>query len=201
MKRGLLITMIILVGLVALFVYSISTAFGPNYDEAKIKQNIGGTLICNSIYNADQHSWQYDIAYKYQLDNDSTIEIGNGTYYSREWNKDEQLVKYKKWLILKTGSWIGNDKIIICNLETKKCTSHDFTPEKIEKDSNWQNLKIHSLLDYCCSETFVDKISNGQIELHYKFRTSEQLTEKYAQRKIIYKIDDDTGQIKLTKIE
>jgi hypothetical protein len=201
MKRGCLITIIILVGLLALLVYGISTGFGPNYDEAKIKQNIGGTLICNSIYNADQHSWQYDITYKYRPDNDSTIEIGNGTYYSREWNKDEQLVRYNKWLILKTGGWIGHDKVIIYNLETKKSVSHDFTPEKIEKDSHWQNLKIHSLLDYCCSETFVDTISNGQIELHYKFRTNEKLTDKYDKRKIIYKIDKDTGQINLTKIE
>jgi hypothetical protein len=201
MRKGCLIAILVFVGIVALFIYGLSTAFEPEYDKAEIKQNIGGTLICNSVYNADHHSWQYDVSYKYRLNKDSIIDIGSGTYYGREWNKDEQLIKYKNWTILKTGSWIGNDKIIVGDLKTKKWTEYDFTPENIEKDSLWQSLKISSLLNYCCSETFIDRINNGEIELHYKFRTSETIVKDYDQRKIFYKINDQTGQPILTKIE
>jgi hypothetical protein len=194
-------TSFILCGLLVLSVYSCSSGFGPDYDKAEIKQNIGGTLICNSVYNADMHDWQYDISYQYQTPNDSIIDIGSGTYYGREWNKDEQLVQYKNWTILKTGDWIGDDKIIVGDLRTNKWTEYKFTPESIEKDIIWQSLKIHSLLGYCCYETFVDKISNGVIKLHYKFRTSENLVNGYGQKEIFYKIDDSTGQPVMTKIE
>jgi hypothetical protein len=34
------------------------------YDKVEIEQNIGGILICNSVYNSDIHDWQYDINYE-----------------------------------------------------------------------------------------------------------------------------------------
>jgi hypothetical protein len=59
MKKGCLITILVFVVLAPIFIYDLSTAFDPEYDKAEIKQNIGGTFICNSVYNADYHSWQY----------------------------------------------------------------------------------------------------------------------------------------------
>ena len=35
--------------------------FGPEYETAVIEQRIGGKLICESVYNADIHSWQYNV--------------------------------------------------------------------------------------------------------------------------------------------
>jgi hypothetical protein len=200
-KKGCLIAILVLVGLAALFIYGLSTAFDPEYDKAEIKQSIGGTLICNSVYNADHHSWQYDVSYKYKIDNDSLVDIGSGTYYGREWNKDEQLIKYKNLIILKTGGWIGTDKVIIGDFKTKQWKEYEFTPENIEKDSLWLKSKTQSLLNWCCAETFIDKISNGQIVLNYKFRTSETKTNEYGQRKIYYTINELTGQPTMTKIE
>lgn len=178
------------------------SGFGPEYDKAEIKQKIGGTLICNSVYNADIHDWQYDVSYEYKpADTDSLIKIGSGTYHTREWNKDEQLIQYKNWTILKTGGWYGYDKVIIGNLETNKWNEYDFSADNIEKENLWINSKTKSLLNYCCSESFVDKIGNGQIQIHYKFRTSETLTKLYGQKEIIYKIDDLTGQPIMTEIK
>ncbi len=39
----------ILVSLLALSIGSCSLGFGPDYDKAEIKQNIGGDLICSSV--------------------------------------------------------------------------------------------------------------------------------------------------------
>lgn len=175
------------------FAYSIITVFDPVLEKVEIKQNIGGILICNSVYISDIHSWQYDVTYKYKI-KDRIIDIGNGTYYEREWNKDEQLIKYKDWIILKTGGWIGYDKIIIGNLTKNKWSEYEFTAENIEKEKLWQEANIKSLLNYCCSEVFIDHIENGNIELHYKYRTSETLTDKYEVRKIYYSIDNNTGK-------
>ena len=41
---------------------------------------------------------------------------------------------------------------------------------------------------------------NGQIEVHYKFRTRESLIKEYGERKIVYKIDELTGQPIMTEV-
>jgi hypothetical protein len=201
MKKGCLIAGVILGVIVILFIYGFLTAFGPEYDNAEINQNIGGTLICNSVYNADHHSWQYDVTYKYKLPNGSTMDIGSGTYYGREWNKDEQLIQYNNWTILKTGGWIGTDKLIIGDIKTKKWTEYPLSPEDIEKNILWRESQPNSLLNWCCSEVFVDKIDKGQIWVRYKFRTSETKVHEYGQRTIYYTIDNATGQLTMTKVE
>ena len=190
-----------IVGLAALFIYSILTAFDPKYDQAEIKQTIGGTLICKSVYTADHHSWQYDISYKYKRGNNPLIDIGSGTYYGRDWNKDEQLVQYKDWLLLKTGGWHGTDKVIVGSLTTKPWKQYEFSPETIEKDSLRRQAKIHSLLNWCCAESFIDQIKDGQIIVHYKFRTSEKRVKEYGQRRLFYALNELTGQPTLTKVE
>jgi len=43
-------------------------AFGPEKELVIIDQEVGGKLICNSIYNADIHSWYYDLDYDYDAD-------------------------------------------------------------------------------------------------------------------------------------
>jgi hypothetical protein len=193
---------LILSGLSILFICGCSSGFGPDYDKTEINQNIGGTLICNSVHTADIQNYQYDVSYEYKDANDSLFDIGSGTYYNREWNKDEQLAQYKNWTILKTGSGFGTDKIIVGDLKKNKWTEYEFTPENIEKDSLWKSLNIHSLLNYCCSETFIKKVNNnGQIQLHYKFRASENLLNQYNQKEIYYQIKDSTGQPVMTKIE
>jgi hypothetical protein len=191
----------ILLGVAILFIHGCSSGFEPDYDEADIRQNIGGTLICKSVHTADIQNFQYDISYQYKAPNESIIDIGSGIYYNREWNKDEQLLRYNNWTILKTGDSSGTDKLIVGNLKTTKWTEYRFTFENIEKESMWRSLKIHSLLNYCCSETFIDTINDGQVELHYKYRTSEGFINKYGQRKIYYQINNSTGQPVMTKIE
>ena len=201
MKKGCLIAGVIL-GLIAiLFIYGFLTAFDPEYDSAEINQNIGGPLVCSSVYNADHHSWQYDVTYKYKLLNGNILEIGSGTYYGREWNKDEQLIQYGNWTVLKTGRWSGTDKLIIGDIKTNKWTEYPLSPEDIEKNDLWINSQTHSLLNWCCSEVFVDKIDNGQVLVHYKFRTSDNQIEEYDQRTIHYSIDNATGQLEMTKVE
>jgi hypothetical protein len=93
------------------------------------------------------------------------------------------------------------DKIIVGDLKTDKWTEYKFTPDNIEKDSLWKSLNIHSLLNYCCSEAFIDKINNGQIQLHYKFRTSVNVINKYGRKIIYYQINDSTGKPIMTRIQ
>lgn len=191
---------------VLMIVYSIKffkdrAGFGPEYETVQIEQNIGGKLICESVYNADHHSWQYNVDYKYIDIKGDTLDLKSGSYYGREWNKDEQIRKYNDWLILKTGSWHGSDRIIIKNIQSDTIKIFDIDNQFIESDSLWKSKNIKSLLNYCCAETFIDDINENKILLKYKFRTDEHLTNKYAERKITYTIDAKTGEIKMTEIK
>ena len=172
--------------------------FGPNYDSAIIRQKIGGTLFCQSEYNADHHSWQYNVNYKYFNGYQDTIYIGEGTYKGREWNKDEQLYNFGNWLILKTGDWSGSDRIIFKNFKNDSTYIYNFNEEFIESDSLWKTKKIKSLANYCCSKAYVDKITRKSIIIRYKFRS---LPHEYDNRKITFHIDSISGKIKMINIE
>ena len=187
--------------LIELLIISLTSCFGTSTGTEKIEQKIGGTLICGYSHFVDVRKDFYTVNYKYQLSKDTVIDLGNGAYYEREWNKDEQLIKCDDWLILKTGGWIGTDKIITVNPTTKKTREYEFTPEKIEQDSLWQCLKIKSLLNWCCSESFIDKINDGIIQIHYKFRINQTKTELYDKRELFYRLDNTTGMPILSKIE
>ena len=177
------------------------SGFGPEYDEAEINQKIGGKLLCKSVYNADTHSWNFNVGYKYIAVNGDTIDLGNGDYDGREWNKDEQLIMLDSWLILKTGYTAGADKLVFKNIVTDSTMTYNFDDQFVESDSLWKTKNITSLTNYCCAETLIREISGDRIYLGYKFRTDGELTKKYDYRSITYKIDRKTGGIKMTSIE
>ena len=199
MKKGCLISLIVGISLIALFIYGMLHAFDPEYETVEIKQNIGGKLICESVYNADHHSWQYDVNYKYLLENGDSINLGYGGYYGREWDKDEQLIKKDNWLILKTGSFHGSDRIILKNIQKDSTIIYDINDQFIENDILWRTQQINSLITYCCAESFIEKIADNKVFVKYKFRTSETSPEEYGERMIEYQLDN-AGQLKMTKI-
>jgi hypothetical protein len=200
---GLVLFILTTLGMILLGIKIIisPSGFGPEYEKVEIKQKIGGKLLCNSVYNADIHSWQYDIDYKYVDLKGDTIDFKNGTYYGREWKKDEQLLKFNNFLILKTGAWYGSDRLIIKNIQTDSTKIFDIDDKFIEKDSLWKAQHVKSLLDYCCAETFIEYINGAEITVKYRFRTNEKLTKKYGERIISYQINNETGNIIMTKIK
>lgn len=177
------------------------SGFGPEYETVEIEQNIGGKLICESVYNADIHSWQYDVDYKYIDSGGDTLDFKYGSYHGREWDKNEQIQKFNDWIILKTGAWHGSDRLIIKNIQTDTTRIYDINNEFIEQDSLWKAQNIKSLSDYCCAETFIDKILGNRISLTYKFRTNEKMTKEYGKRMITYAINNETGKILMIDIE
>lgn len=201
MGLALFISTTVLVVIFSIKFYKSGAGFGPEYETVQIEQNIGGKLICESVYNADHHSWNYNIDYKYIDQKGDTLDFKSGIYYGREWDKDEQLKKYKDWLILKTGSWYGSDRLIIKNILSDTTKIFDIDQQSIERNSLWKSKNIHALLNYCCAETFIVNINEDKIGVKYKFRTDKHRTNEYDERNIIYTLDSTTGEIKLPEIK
>lgn len=147
---GITVFSLITIGILIIGIKMLTGAsgFGPEYKTVEIEQNIGGKLICESVYNADHHSWQYDVDYKYINPKGDTLDFKNGGYYGREWNQNEQIQKYNNLLILKTGAWHGSDRLIIKNMLTDSIKIFDIDNNFIEKDSLWRVKNIKSLVNY-----------------------------------------------------
>lgn len=199
MKKIKIILILSVSFVIFIFIYGLATAFDPVYDSAKINQNIGGTLICNAVFNPDIHSSNNVISYLYK-NNGTVINLGFGYYTKRQWKKNEQLIKFENWLILKTGGEFECDKLIIGNLNLPTWNEYEFTPEKVEKEKLWNIKNIKSLFGYCCSEVYIKDIKNGEIKLNYKFRVDKNQSEKYEMRTLIYLIDRKTGKPILNKV-
>ncbi len=177
------------------------SGFGPDYDTAEIKQNIGGTLICSSVHTADLQEFQHDVSYVYKpADSSRAVHIGTGTYWKRSWDKDEQLIRYRNWMILKTGGAGDFDRVIIGDVRSNQWKQYDLSEETIVSDPLWKRMNPQPRSEKCCSECFVTKIENGSIHVHYKFRTDGLWPKSYGHSDIVYAIDEQTGQPIMTDV-
>jgi len=176
--------------------------FDAVHEEVQIKQNIGGILICNSTNDADLHSYQFNIQYKYRNIHDSIYSIGSGLYEGQEWPKDEQLVRLGRWTILKTSESRNADKLIIGVLETNHWTDYEISPTTIEQNPIWQNQKISSSFGNYDNISKIDKLNlDGTFSVTYTFAKNDRiLSFKKEKRRINYEINIQTGKPEMKKI-
>ena len=149
---------------------------------------------------ADIQSWYYFVDYKYKKENNEIIEIGKGEYFSREWNKDEQLKKIGDWLILHTGGEFKTDKLLIGKAGNSNWKTFEISPSVIEKDNFWKSKDINVNKTGTPSEVFIKEISENEIHVEYLFRTGEKYEDQET-RKITYKFDEEKGIPIMSKIE
>lgn len=172
--------------LVISFLFYLSTqdpiemGFGPEYETVVINQNIGGELICNSVYTADLQSYYFDIKYTYCFAGD-TINIGSGYYYGKEWKKEEQLHKYGNYLLLKTSANRFYDNLLIAN---NNINEHiNITPKLL----NYQDeIKLNSYEnnDY---EMRISKIKQDTVKVIYKHNKGKR--DNYEYDKLTFVLD------------
>jgi hypothetical protein len=197
-----LIVMSILATLFGLYqIFFGPSGFGPDYDKAEIQQNIGGMLICSSVHTADYQEFQHDVSYAYKpADSSHPVHIGTGTYWKRSRGKDEQIIRYRNWMILKTGGAGDFDRVIIGDARSNQWKEYDLNEESIVRDPLWKRLHSQPRSEKWCSESFVTKIENGLIHVHYKFTRPEPNEGSYGHKDIVYIIDEQTGQLIMTDI-
>lgn len=169
------------------------SGFGPEYETVIINQNIGGKLLCKSVYNADIHSWDYQIDYQYISKFGDTIDIGGGSYHGKNWDKDEQLKKLGDWLILRTGSWHDTARLILKNTDTDSVRVYDLDNHDLSKDSTLIPEYNKSNEHICCDESCIEHIKKDEITVRY--------IHKNYDRVIKYKIDKETGYLIVKEIE
>jgi len=200
-KKGCGIALIILIILIIGFFLMFKKAFGPDNYSVIITQKIGGNLVCDVTYSADIQSWYYDIDYKYINSDGKTFDFGKGFYHSIDWNKNDQLYKYKNWTILPTGNDYGAIKIIAFDLINNKKSEFTIDPHSIENDSLWKSKNIESLLTWSPSKVEFDTIIKNKIITEYTYRIDRKETDKLETRKIEFGLDQTNGILKMKGIK
>jgi len=200
-KKGCGISLIILIILIIGFIWMFKKAFGHSEYSIIIDQNIGGRLICDVRYSADIQSWYYHISYKYEKPNGTVFNFGKGFYQGIEWNENDQLYKYKNWIILPTGSDYGSIKIIAFDMKRNKKAEFEISPSSIENDIFWMTKKIESLKMWSPSIVEVDKIIDNKIFVKYTFRVDRKKANKLESQLIEYEMDNESGILKMNSIE
>lgn len=189
-------------GLILLISFPIlfKQAFGPIEEIINIKQQIGGELICESTYSADLQSSYYFINFKYKKENGEIVDIGNGSYFGRDWNKDDQLKKIGNWLILKTGGEYDSDKLLIGKSDSKQWGFFEISPAEIQKDKLWIDQKIHLNRKGTQGDSFIKEIKGDKIKVEYSYLAGEG--NGFQQTRILtYKFNEEIGLPKIIKIE
>ncbi|MDD6211022.1 MAG: hypothetical protein PUB21_10495 [Bacteroidales bacterium] len=200
---GLLLFILCTLGMITLGIRAIpnSNTYEPKFETTVIEQKIGGKLLCNSSYFVDLRSYDFFINYTYINASGDTIDFEGGTYNGREWEKDEQIVKLGKFLILKTGSSHDSDKLIIKNIQTNETKTIVLDRYFVENNTLWKIQNITTQKDRCCFESFIENFEGNKFLLKYKFKTNEYLIRKYGVRMITFQIDEKNGDVKMIKVE
>ena len=172
-----------------------------------IEQNIGGLLIRNIHHSNDQFSYQYSIEYFYKKTDSDSIFIGYGLYHAERPPDNEQILKTENRFVFKTSGY-RNDLLFIYDDSLKVWIKHEISPQRIEETELWKNLNINSCVGNYNSFSRISKIDeNGYITIWYIYargdkrmnniRTGKRKTD---QRKIIYKINPQTGIPEIVEI-
>ena len=177
------------------------SGFGPERKTIEVKQNIGGKLICKSYYTADIRSYDYSISYDYIDSNGDTLDFKSGNYLGRSWDKEVQIRKYNNWLMLKTGDWIDNDKLILKNIQTDSTIIHSFTQKFVQQFEIWKSNVSEDEFNYSPVEIYIDEIRGNKVYVSYEFKTKPINFFFYSDKVIVFEIDNLTGDLKMISVE
>lgn len=169
-----------------------------------LTQNIGGSLIRDIHHYNDFHSFNYDIEYSYKDENDSIYKIGLGSFYAQEPPKDEQLMRFGKWIVFKTCGDRDKDFIYIGDYTNwNSWTKYEISPESIELQDLWKAQNIKTRTDNWDAVAKVETIDkNGQIIIKYTFVRERFIPFfKTGKRKIICNVNNETGKLDLIRIK
>ena len=199
-KKGCGISLIILIIIIIGLFWALNESLGEDNYSVTIEQNIGGELFCNVTYSADLQSWYYFIDYKYENPKGEIFDFGKGIYTSIEWNENDQLFRFKNWIVLTTETDFGSIKIISIDSKSKVKYESIIEPHSIQEDSIWKSKNIESALMWSPSSVEIDTIIDNKIFIEYSFRIDRENPDNLGTRLIEYELDSINGMAKIKGI-
>jgi hypothetical protein len=162
-----------------------------------IPQSIGGELVCKVEFKFPVGDYNIDYIY---FDGKDSVNIGETSFRTRHWSKNEQLVKHGDWFFLITKASNNGNKILIGDKEMNNWRGFNINPESVENDSLWLDRKIHSINNWSASSLTFSEFYNGKIYFDFKYQVDENMENLFENSRLIYDISDESGDISLIDI-
>jgi hypothetical protein len=121
--------------------------------------------------------------------------MGYGSYEGREWDRNEQLIKFGNWMILQTSNWNDSARLILKNTQTDSIRIYNFNNHYTKKDSVWMPQNINSIENDFRDESYIVQIKGDIVKVHFKYNTTKQGSFGYGECIMKYKIENETGYI------
>jgi hypothetical protein len=172
----------------------------PLKGEIIIPQEIGGELICKFLDYSNQKKKYCKVQFNYKTKENKIFRIGEASYFEKKWTRNDQIRKYRNWLILETGSNF-QDKVYIADSIRQNWKAYYFQPSKEEIFEIYKKSNYDKIFESSLKSTSILKFENGVIEVIYNYYTDSKNNGKTENLILIYEIETKTGVPILKKVK
>jgi hypothetical protein len=199
-KKGLLVGLAIVLGIVAIPFIILKLAFGPIHDSVTIDLGKEGKLVCDETYNADLAGVFYDVKMILNTLDGKSHRFGDVTFHEEGWSKHIVTKRVGDWLVI---PFDPENFVQIKMLNTVSGQLNDTTlqPFDLRKDLLYRQ-KFKDKPDHLFrGSSNIQDISGNLIEVRYEYKAkAEYPSEILVSQTLVYQIDPATGKLQTKEI-
>jgi len=199
-RKGLLIGLGILLGLVLIPFIFLRLAFGPLHDSVTIDLGTEGKLICDEIYNGDFADEFYEVKMILETLNGKKYDLGSMTFHSQDWSKGITTRRVKDWIVfpLEPENFV---QFKMLNTISGQLNDTTLQPFDLRKDLIYKE-KFNDRPDHLyAGNSSIQDISGNIIEIKYEYKAKGVYpSEILVSQKVTYEINPADGKLKTKKV-
>lgn len=200
MKKGLLIGLGILLGVVSLPFILLKFAFGPLHDSITINLGKEGELICYEIYNADLADVFYDVTMVLETSNGTKYNLGSVTFHDEDWSKQIEVRRAADWLVilLEPENFVH---VKMLNIVSGQLNDTTLLPVDLRRDLLYKE-RFNDRPDHLYpGSSKIHDIAGNTIEVNYEYKAKAQYpAEILVSQKVVYEVNATEGKLQTKEI-
>lgn len=199
-KKGLLIGLAVLLGLVSIPFIFMRLAFGPLHDSVRIDLGKEGELICDETYNGDFAGEFYDVKITLKTSTEKEYDLGSVTFRNQHWSKQITTKRVGDWLVIP----MQPEKFVqIKALNTVNGQFNDTTllPFDLRNDLLYKKKFKDRPNHLFPGSSAITDLSGNMIEVNYEYKAkAEYPSEIIVTQNVTYEINSTDGKLQTKEI-
>jgi len=195
-RKGLLIGLGIVLGLVLIPFIFIRLAFGPFHDSVTIDLGTEGKLICNETYNGDFADEFYEVKMILKTLNGKKYDLGSVTFHNQDWSKQIAIKRVGDWIVFPLEP---EDFVQFKMLNTINGQLNDTTLQPFDlRNDLLHGEKFKDKPDHLYpGGSRIQDISGNIVEVNYEYKAKAVYpSEILVNQKVTYEINPEDGKLK-----
>jgi len=200
-RKGLLIGLAIVLGLILIPFIFLRLAFGPLHDSVTIDLGTEGKLICDEIYNGDFAKEFYEVKMILKTLNGKKYDLGSITFHTQDWSKRITTRRVKEWIVfpLEPENFV---QFKILNTISGQLNDTTLLPFDLRKDLLYKE-KFKDRPDHLyAGSSRIQDISGNIFDVNYEYKAKAVYpSEILVSQKVTYEINPVDGKLKTKKVD